>query len=1010
MNGSDQSLTLSSSPSMDSDTTTGTHVYIKDKTDGWIPATIHCRNQDGTVAVVCEGGEERTVNLNDYKPSKHLPLRCVDLNVNVNVNGGVEAEAQVNDGGNRTETNKRSANISNGNGNGSGRLYSDLRHIPYLHEANVLYNLKGRYEQTNSSIYTRAHDRVLIAINPFRWIDGIYADKKRIHYAEQLVWKTRDRVRRKVRKFSSMPLPPHLYEVSSLAMNGIQKDSCDQTIIVSGESGSGKTVASKIIMSHLATFHELKKAYVAQMAEEQKEKRQLCLPQNISVNKIMDFVRASFESFFALFLRSMKQKMKNDGALLKAESFDIEAPIEVKDEEPEQMKQTNLIVQRVLDSNPLLEAFGNAKTQLNDNSSRFSRHSKLQFDVHQGCNIAGSVCETFLLEKSRVVGHDKGSGQERNFHIFYQLMEAPESDRIKIWEGLNGKSASHFRYVGENHNVDEFTNDAAWKNTISALHTLDIHGRSLHSMLHALIAVMQLGNVTFKEDPSDPEGSVVENMDVLEELSEIIGVPAVDIAHALTFKTVTAVHDTYNVPLTVSGASSTCDAFAKQIYSVLFDWLVERTNDATCATKNYMMAKEGTKYSHVAALDLFGFECHEKNNFEQLLINHANERLQKSFTENIIDSVTKEYASEGVEMDYIEREDNGMVLKILEGKMGLIPLLNEECIRPRGSDAGFVNKLYANNSTVRTNSPLVFKKKYNLVATQFGIRHFAGVVDYDATSFVEKNRDTLPDDVRAIAGRSTNDIICRAASSSSQQKSTRKGSLVAASLWTKFEKQMRELFKSISETQITYVRCIIPNNYKRPMEFDTGCVLKQLRSVGLLSALKLSHASFPNKQTFDLILQRFWLLTPKVNEDASLLRKKYAFGKLPKKSSTDTLRKDCEALLHLIFHRRVIIDGDKCDEATSTPMAPFVIGKTKIYFRAGGLEHLEKERTKTIIRSVAAIQRAFRRWQEHKRLNEGKIGDSGKFTFQKIQAAIAPVSNFLHRFFSGNSRPRITYL
>ncbi len=988
MNGSDQSLTLSSSPSMD--TTTGTHVYIKDKTDGWIPATINCRNQDGTVAVVSEDGEERTVNLNDYKPSKHLPLRCVDLNVDMDANEGIETKSSTD--------------------NGSCRLYSDLRHIPYLHEANVLYNLKGRYEQMNSSIYTRAHDRVLIAINPFRWIDGIYADEKRIHYAEQLVWKTRDKVRRKMKKFSLMPLPPHLYEVSSLAMNGIQKDSCDQTIIVSGESGSGKTVASKIIMSHLATFHELKKAYVAQMAEEKKDKRQLCLTQNIRMNKIVDFVRSSFETFFALFLRSMKQKMQSE-ALLDAESFDIEAPIEVKDEEPEQMKQTNLIVQRVLDSNPLLEAFGNAKTQLNDNSSRFSRHSKLQFDVHKGCNIAGSVCETFLLEKSRVVGHDKGSGQERNFHIFYQLMEAPESDRIKIWQGLTGKSASHFRYVGENHSVDEFTDDNAWKNTISALHTLDIHGKSLHAMLHALIAVMQLGNVTFKEDPSDPEGSVVENMDVLEDLSEIIGVPANDIAHALTYKTVTAVHDTYNVPLTVSGASSTCDAFAKQIYSILFDWLVERTNDATCATKNYMLAKEGTKYSHVAALDLFGFECHEKNNFEQLLINHANERLQKSFTENIIDSVTKEYASEGVQMDFIEREDNGMVLKILEGKMGLIPLLNEECIRPRGSDAGFVNKLYANNSTVRSDSPLVFKKKYNLVATQFGIRHFAGVVDYDATSFVEKNRDTLPDDVRAIAGKSTNDIIRRAASSSSQRKSTRKGSLVAASLWTKFEKQMRELFKSISETRITYVRCIIPNNYKRPMEFDTGCVLKQLRSVGLLSALKLSHASFPNKQTFDLILQRFWLLAPQFSKEARLIRKKYAFGKLPRKSNAGALRKDCEALLLLIFQTRVMVDVNKCDE-TSTPMAPFVIGKTKIYFRAGGLEHLEKERTKTIIRSVVIIQRAFRGWQERKRLNEGKIGNSGNFTLQKIQAAMAPVSNFLHRLFSGsgNSRPRITYL
>lgn len=985
MNGNDHKSSLSSMNTIKNGT--DTDVYIKDKAKGWIPATARSRNRDGTVSVVCESGEERTVNLKDYKPSCHLPLRCVDLNADMDLDGEID---------------------SNRASSGSDyKLYSDLRHIPYLHEANVLYNLKGRYDQASTSIYTRAHDRVLIAINPFRWIDGIYADEKRILYAEQLVWRTKDRIKRKIKQLSLLPLPPHLYEVSSLAMNGIQKDSCDQTIIVSGESGSGKTVASKIIMSHLATFHELKKAYVAQMAEEKKEEMKLSLRKNLRVNKIVDFVRASFESFFSLFLRSVKQQMKKD-AVLEAERFEIEAPSEVKDDEPEQMKQTNLIVQRVLDSNPLLEAFGNAKTQLNDNSSRFSRHSKLQFDVHQGCNIAGSICETFLLEKSRVVGHDKNSSYERNFHIFYQLMEAPELDRVKIWKGLAGKSASNFRYVGENQNTDEFTNDAAWKNTIAALHTLGIHGKSLHSMLQALVAVMQLGNITFKEDPSDPEGSVVENMDALEGLSEIIGVPAEDIAHALTYKTVTAVNDSYNVPLTVSGAASTCDAFAKQIYSVLFDWLVEKTNDATCATKNYMLAKEGTTYCTVAALDLFGFECHEKNNFEQLLINHANERLQKSFTENIIDSVTKEYASEGVEMEHIDREDNDLVLKILEGKMGLIPLLNEECIRPRGSDAGFVNKLYANNSTVRSDSPLVFKRKYNLVATQFGIRHFAGVVDYDATSFVEKNRDTLPDDVLAIARNSTNDIICRA-TLSSQQKSNRKGSLIAASLWTKFEKQMRELFRSISETRITYVRCIIPNNHKLPMEFDTACVLKQLRSVGLLSALKLSHASFPNKQNFDLLLQRFWLLAPKFNRHGRLLRKKYAFGKLPKKSSAAGLRRECEVLLSLIFQTRITIEETKRDEA-SAHNAPFVIGKTKVYFRAGGLEHLEKERTKTIIRSVTIIQGAFRGWQERKRLNDGKFGDAGKFTFKKIQAAMAPVSNFLHRFFSGNQRRRTAYL
>jgi len=979
---------LSSSTASSSTSEAKTFVYIRDEAKGWVPATLQNRDEGDTVIVECDDGKMKTIKLKDYGPTRQLPLQCINST--------------------------------------HGKIESDLRDLPYLHEANVLYNLKERFEKKNA-IYTRAHDRVLIAINPFRWIDGIYAEKERILYADQLVWRAN-------KISSTKPLPPHLYEVSSLAMKGVQEEKYDQTIIVSGESGSGKTVASKIIMSHLATFHSLKKAYVAQLKVEMKEelkkekqkKKLTALKTPHYIGSALFFVKTTIENscFVALFMwsfvrrapaidREKQQKEENtklqdELKSFESESFDIDAPDEVKDDdEPEEMKQSNLIVQRVLDSNPLLEAFGNAKTQWNDNSSRFSRHSKLQFDINHGCNIAGSICETFLLEKSRVIGNSKklksASGSERTFHIFHQLFEAPETDRTKIWKGLAGKDSSSFKYIGSNPCTDSYTDQDAWKNTIAALHTLGIHGKASQSMLRALVIVMQLGNLTFEADPADPEGSVIASLHELDALSELIGIPSADISRCLTFKTVTAVNDTYSVPLNTALAASTCDAFAKQIYSVLFDWLVERTNDATCAARNYTLATESTKYCNVAALDLFGFECHDENNFEQLLINHSNERLQQSFTENIINSVMKEYESEGIKMEHIDREDNEMVLKTLEGKMGLVPLLNEECIRPRGNDAGFVNKIYANHSTVRLNAPLVFKKKYNLVATQFGIRHFAGVVDYDATGFVEKNRDTLSSDVIEVAGSSTNGIVCRLPLSY-QRKSKRKGCLVGVSLWTKFGNQMKELFQTISKTRVTYVRCIVPNKCKEPEDFDLACVLNQLRSVGLLSALKISHASFPNKQTFCTVLQRFWFTVPPAF-DARKLRQKYRFGRIPDRADEKEMRKDCDTLLALLFNSLEISEENCSDQA------PYIMGKTRVYFRTGMLEDAEKERTKMINSHAAMMQGCVRGWLMRKRLEEGRIDERKQpstFAFNNRLAPLFVVPMTICRFIFGVRIPKST--
>ena len=445
-------------------------VFFEDDVHGWLKGDlVETDEENGTATIIykqpnAEDKEQRVkVKLKRNGQSQPLPLQCVD-------------------------------------NEGTTVVVDDLRDLPYSNEASILYNLKERYELSKIP-YTRVTNNVIVAINPYQWVDGLYSEKKRKDYVDRIVWK------------GSRTLPPHLYEISSMALKGILTDEVDQTIVVSGESGSGKTVSSKIIMAHLATFHEQRIECAPQEPINETKEIEIVNEEIIVDNEEKQPEKKKFGSAIknAMKQRSWRSPKKNknpqcnEEIVIKIDSTnnidDCSEEDDSKDivrtcstdigengferstlkhnetkDALENIEEPNLIVQRVIDSNPLLEAFGNAKTCLNDNSSRFSRYSKLQFHVedsviHPMANIAGSTCHTFLLEKSRVVSHD-ASNDERTFHIFYQLMEAPSKEKEKIWEGLGDKSAASFKCIGVDGGKDEFTNRAAWKNTISALNTI----------------------------------------------------------------------------------------------------------------------------------------------------------------------------------------------------------------------------------------------------------------------------------------------------------------------------------------------------------------------------------------------------------------------------------------------------------------------------------------------------------------------------------------------------------
>jgi myosin V len=856
--------------------------------------------------------------------------------------------------------------------------------------------------------YTRTGD-IILACNPYQWFHDLYSEKVRNHYSQALVWNAqtsattsannkkssphRDPIR-KSQNLNSVTTPskpsatandprttlsPHVYETSCMAYKGLLRDEEDQSILVSGESGAGKTETVKILLRNLADIQE--------GGRQQKRQQQLHETTTGSTT---------------------------------------ESP------------QDNIIVQRVLDSNPLLEAFGNATTLRNDNSSRFGKYLQLQFDTTSSSSttsapaiLAGSKCEVYLLEKSRVTHHHVS---ERTYHIFYQLLAAPEELKVAIWDGLADTDVESFCYVGWTESdsptatqgiIEGKTDAERFQLTLQALELIGVRGGILQMLLRAICVVLQLGNLEFSPaQPSDATGmlalgihhrpggssggsggggggddgqhsdaSVISSVEELQELSELMGMSDVGesdnkiskaLQTALTVRNVEARGEVFAVPLTSERAKESADAFAKEIYAKTFLWLVRTINDATCAEKNYSgetsnsrstksSAAPLTNFGIIGLLDIFGFETFEVNRFEQLCINYCNEKLQQKFTQDIFRSVQVEYENEGIELEEITYDDNTDVLDLVEGRMGLLAFLNEECVRPKGSDKTFVYKAQALNRE----NPCFFRDKH-AKDTEFGICHYAGRVVYDATEFVVKNTDTLPSDLLDCAKLSSNAIIAKeltndtmmnpshvnsitAAGASAKKKKRpksaqspslshpqlqrRTSNLVAETVWTKFKNQLSQLMEALSETKTRYIRCIKPNGQKAPLLMEHISTVEQLRCAGVVAAVTISRSAFPNRLEHLSVLDRFKSLWPKgdhivVLQDHDL-------------DPEERRRKATEILLTIALKEMEF-------EKNGLNLRAFVMGKTRAYFRAGALEFLEAERLKHLGIYATVVQTASR--------------------------------------------------
>uniref|UniRef100_A0A8C8J8X0 Myosin IHb n=1 Tax=Oncorhynchus tshawytscha TaxID=74940 RepID=A0A8C8J8X0_ONCTS len=604
----------------------------------------------------------------------------------------------------------------------------------YTSESAVLDNLRKRFNE--NLIYTYI-GTLLVSVNPYKEL-GIYTKKQMDIYMG----------------VNFFELPPHIYALADNVYRTMLTETNNHFILISGESGAGKTEASKKILQFYAV--------------------------SCPSTKLLDNVR-----------------------------------------------------DRLLLSNPVLEAFGNAKTLKNDNSSRFGKYMDIQFD-HMGGAVGGHIL-SYLLEKSRVVHQNHG---ERSFHIFYQLVEGGEEDLLR-WLGLE-RNCQRYSYLvqGECAKVSSVNDKSDWKTVRKALSVIEFSESNIESLFAIIASVLHLGNVTFV---ADSQGyATLNNSPEIHWLSKLLGIPAQVIQVGLTHRKIEARSEEVLSPFTVDQAVYAKDALAKAIYGRTFTWLVNELNES-----------------------LADWYCvFSVNSFEQFCINYCNEKLQQLFIQLTLKSEQEEYEMEGIEWESVPYFNNKIICDLVEEKFkGIISVLDEECLRPgEATDMTFLEKLeekMGGHAHFVTHKLADQKTRKTLERGDFRLLHYAGEVTYSVVGFLDKNNDLLYRNIKEVMRQSKNAIV-KHCFPSTEPDSKKRPETVA----TQFKSSLVGLTEILMSKEPWYVRCMKPNEGKQPGLFDDVLVRHQVKYLGLMEHLRVRRAGFAYRRRYEIFLQRYKPLCP----------------------------------------------------------------------------------------------------------------------------------------------------
>ncbi|XP_043337837.1 unconventional myosin-VIIa isoform X1 [Cervus canadensis] len=580
--------------------------------------------------------------------------------------------------------------------------------------------------------------------------------------------------------------------------------------------------------------------------------------------------------------------------------------------------QHSWIEQQVLEATPILEAFGNAKTIRNDNSSRFGKYIDIHFNKRGA--IEGARIEQYLLEKSRVC---RQAPDERNYHVFYCMLEGMNEEQKKKL-GLGQATDYNYLAMGNCITCEGREDSQEYANIRSAMKVLMFTDTENWEISKLLAAILHLGNLKY-------EDRTFENLDACEVLfspslataASLLEVNPPNLMNCLTSRTLITRGETVSTPLSREQALDVRDAFVKGIYGRLFVWIVDKINAAI-----YKPPSQEVKNSRrsIGLLDIFGFENFAVNSFEQLCINFANEHLQQFFVRHVFKLEQEEYDLESIDWMHIEFTDNQDALDMIANKpMNIISLIDEESKFPKGTDTTMLHKL---NSQHKLNSNYIPPK--NNHETQFGINHFAGIVYYESQGFLEKNRDTLHGDIIQLVHSSRNKFIKQIFQADvAMGAETRKRS---PTLSSQFKRSLELLMRTLGACQPFFVRCIKPNEFKKPMLFDRHLCVRQLRYSGMMETIRIRRAGYPIRYSFVEFVERYRVLLPGV---------KPAYKQ-------DDLRGTCQRMAEAVL-------GTHDD---------WQIGKTKIFLKDHHDMLLEVERDKAITDRVILLQKVIRGFKD----------------------------------------------
>uniref|UniRef100_A0A3Q3R0T2 Myosin X, like 1 n=1 Tax=Monopterus albus TaxID=43700 RepID=A0A3Q3R0T2_MONAL len=684
----------------------------------------------------------------------------------------------------------------------------DMSTLAELHEAAIMHNLFLRYQKDN--IYTNIGS-ILAAVNPYKHIAGLYDGTAVDLYS----------------KHQMVELPPHIFAVANECYRCLWKRHDSQCVLISGESGAGKTESTKLLLKFLSV-----------------------------------------------------RSQNSAGTPLS--------------------ERTTRVEQALIQSSPIMEAFGNAKTVYNNNSSRFGKFIQLHFS--QNGNIQGGcIIDSFFL-KNRVVRQNPG---ERNYHIFYALLAGADKNHRDMYLLSEGPESYH--YLNQSGCVQDSSLDdkQLFGSVMEALKVMEFTEEEIRDVFKLLSAVLRMGNIEFMT----AGGAQITSKEVVSNVSELLGLDSFQLSEVLTQRSMILRGEEICSPLTVEQAVDSRDSVAMALYSQCFSWIIMRINQKIKGKDNF---------KSIGILDIFGFENFEVNRFEQFNINYANEKLQEYFNKHIFSLEQLEYNREGIQWEAIDWMDNAECLDLIEKKLGMLALINEESRFPKGTDYTLLEKLHSRHAT----NPYYVKPR--VTDHQFGIKHYAGEVLYDVRGILEKNRDTFRDDILFILKDSRLDFIYdlfeRIGSRNGDETLKMGTARRKPTVSSQFRDSLHSLMATLSVSNPFFVRCIKPNMDKAS-QFDPDVVLNQLRYSGMLETVKIRKAGFPVRRTFKDFYSRYKMI-------------------LENKTQSDDVRQSCTELL-------MLHDNAKKE---------WRLGKTKVFLKEALEQRLEKEREEVRRRAGMVIR------------------------------------------------------